>query len=346
MLKGVPGITFVYFDEHDVVRHRPGVGHHPRLRAPTRRSARRPGRRPPAPARDDEATAGAVLMPAAIDNRQHRVPVAVGRASRPDASPRALAAVGRAAGNVEVAVVDDARDPPPERAPIAASAAAPTCWPSPSRLPTPPASSSARSSSPRHGARGRPAAWACPLALELDLLVTHGILHLVGLRRPRPAWRPTCMHRRERDLLAPTAPARLWTGLLPRAVSGGALRASSEPASWRSIGRPNAGKSTLLNRLVGREAGDRVAAPPDDAQPHHRHPAPARRPGRSSWTPRACTPGGGKLGRVHAADRPSGRWRTWTSSASSSTPPSRSAPRRSGAEPRSRAYGGTPCSAA
>jgi rRNA maturation RNase YbeY len=53
-----------------------------------------------------------------------------------------------------------------------------------------------------------------PLALELDLLVTHGALHLVGYddRDPLEA---DLMHRRERDILA-AAPARLWTGLLHR----------------------------------------------------------------------------------------------------------------------------------
>jgi phosphate starvation-inducible protein PhoH len=54
----VPGITFAYFDEHDVVRHRlvsaiiRAYGAHEAERTPTRPPA-------PAPARDDEATAGA-----------------------------------------------------------------------------------------------------------------------------------------------------------------------------------------------------------------------------------------------------------------------------------------------
>ena len=53
-----------------------------------------------------------------------------------------------------------------------------------------------------------------PLALELDLLVTHGTLHLVGYddRDPLEA---DLMHRRERDILR-DAPARLWRGLLHR----------------------------------------------------------------------------------------------------------------------------------
>jgi hypothetical protein len=51
-----------------------------------------------------------------------------------------------------------------------------------------------------------------PLALELDLLVTHGTLHLVGYDDRDPV-EADLMHRRERDILA-GAPERLWTGLL------------------------------------------------------------------------------------------------------------------------------------
>ena len=54
------------------------------------------------------------------------------------------------------------------------------------------------------------------VALELDLLVIHGILHLVGWKdhRPREA---RFMHEREREILAGAghrAPSRLWSGLL------------------------------------------------------------------------------------------------------------------------------------
>ena len=56
-----------------------------------------------------------------------------------------------------------------------------------------------------------------PLSLELQLLVTHGILHLVGYddRDPLEAH---LMHRREREILSATLrklPTRLWKGLLP-----------------------------------------------------------------------------------------------------------------------------------
>jgi rRNA maturation RNase YbeY len=51
-----------------------------------------------------------------------------------------------------------------------------------------------------------------PLALELDLLVTHGTLHLVGYDDRDPV-EADLMHRREREILA-DAPPRLWRGLL------------------------------------------------------------------------------------------------------------------------------------
>ena len=56
-----------------------------------------------------------------------------------------------------------------------------------------------------------------PLSLELGLLVTHGILHLVGYddRDPLEA---RLMHEREREILSSGGtpiPGRLWTGLLP-----------------------------------------------------------------------------------------------------------------------------------
>jgi phosphate starvation-inducible PhoH-like protein len=55
ILKGVPGITFVYFDEHDVVRHRLVSAI---IRAYGAHEARRDGTPRPAGVRDDEASAG------------------------------------------------------------------------------------------------------------------------------------------------------------------------------------------------------------------------------------------------------------------------------------------------
>jgi phosphate starvation-inducible protein PhoH and related proteins len=61
ILRGVPGVEFVYFDEHDVVRHRlvsaiiRAYGEHEARTA----AARLPGELPGTGARDDEGTAGA-----------------------------------------------------------------------------------------------------------------------------------------------------------------------------------------------------------------------------------------------------------------------------------------------
>lgn len=55
-----------------------------------------------------------------------------------------------------------------------------------------------------------------PLDLELQLLVTHGILHLIGYDDRDPV-EARLMHGREREILASAyaqLPARLWEGLL------------------------------------------------------------------------------------------------------------------------------------
>ena len=94
-----------------------------------------------------------------------------------------------------------------------------------------------------------------PLALELDLLVTHGTLHLVGYddRDPLEA---DLMHRaRARH------PGRRPGAPVARAAPPVSKRGRARPAR-ASVGRAprrirvadraaNAGKSTLLNRLVG-----------------------------------------------------------------------------------------------
>ena len=62
-----------------------------------------------------------------------------------------------------------------------------------------------------------------PVALEVELLVVHGLLHLVGYDDAEPA-EARLMHEREREILtargrggrAPAVPDRLWTGLIHR----------------------------------------------------------------------------------------------------------------------------------
>jgi probable rRNA maturation factor len=148
-------------------------------------------------------------MPAAIDNRQHRVPIRASRLAR--AVARALSALGRPGGTVDVAIVEDAEIRRmntqyrgigrrtdvlafPLEAPDAAGQLLGQIVVS---------ADTARRQARRLG---------IPLALELDLLVTHGTLHLVGYDDRDPI-EADLMHRRERDILA-NAPERLWKGLL------------------------------------------------------------------------------------------------------------------------------------
>jgi len=148
-------------------------------------------------------------MPAAIEQRQRRVPVSSLRLAR--AVDRALAAVGRPAGVVEVTVVDDAqmralnadwRGIRRRTDVLAFPLEAPG---EPSRLVGQIVISA--DAAARQARRLR-----VPLAVELDLLVTHGTLHVVGWDDRDPV-EANLMHRRERQILG-DAPDRLWKGLL------------------------------------------------------------------------------------------------------------------------------------
>jgi probable rRNA maturation factor len=164
-------------------------------------------------------------MPAAVDNRQRLVPVDARRLARTAA--RALAAVGRPGGIVDVSVVDDTeirrlnaryrgigRRTDVLAFPLEAPAA-------PDQL-----LGQIVISAPT--ARRQARRLGMPLALELDLLVTHGTLHLVGYDDRDPV-EADLMHCRERDILR-DAPARLWAGLLPGASQ------RPRPASRQSRG--------------------------------------------------------------------------------------------------------------
>jgi probable rRNA maturation factor len=148
-------------------------------------------------------------MPAAIDNRQRRVPIAVPRLAR--AAARALAAVGRPGGTVDVAVVDDA-EIRRLNARYRGIGRRTDVLAFPLEAPDASGQLVGQIVVSADTARRQARRLHVPLAVELDLLVTHGTLHLVGYddRDPREA---DLMHRRERDILR-DAPARLWTGLL------------------------------------------------------------------------------------------------------------------------------------
>jgi probable rRNA maturation factor len=146
--------------------------------------------------------------------RQRRVPVSPARLAR--AADRELAALGRAGADVEVLVVDDAEMRRLNQA-----------WRGVRRrtdvlafpLETPQAAGRlvgqvviSAETAARQARRVRVA-----VSIELDLLVTHGILHLVGYDDRDPV-EAELMHQREREILTASrrrVPARLWTGLLP-----------------------------------------------------------------------------------------------------------------------------------
>ena len=151
-------------------------------------------------------------MPAAVSNLQRKVRISPGRIRR--TAEVALAALGRADRDVHVSVVDDpairrlnARYLRSRRTTdvLAFDLRAP----GPSRL-----MGEVIVCADRAGRQARRV--GVSVALELDLLIVHGILHLVGwddhgLREAR------LMHERERELLAEAgrrAPSRLWSGLL------------------------------------------------------------------------------------------------------------------------------------
>ncbi|PYN85829.1 MAG: rRNA maturation RNase YbeY [Candidatus Rokuibacteriota bacterium] len=158
-------------------------------------------------------------MSAAVTNRQARVRVSRARLAR--AVERALTALGRAAGDVDVLVVDDPAIKRLNRIHRGVDRrtdvlAFPLETPGPSPLVGQIVISA-------ETARRQARRLDIPLATELDLLVTHGVLHLVGYDDRDPV-EARLMHERERQILSTgrrQPPARLWHGLLdsPPSVS-------------------------------------------------------------------------------------------------------------------------------
>ena len=147
-------------------------------------------------------------MSVTVGNRQRLVPNPAPRVAR--AAARALAALGRAGEHVDVSLVDD-REIRGLNARYRGAARRTDVLAFPL-------------DSPLVGevivsvetAQRQARLVDVPLALELDLLVTHGVLHLVGYddRDPLEA---RLMHEREREILAAggvRVPHRLWAGLL------------------------------------------------------------------------------------------------------------------------------------
>ena len=152
-------------------------------------------------------------MAVAVANRQRRVAVRPARLVR--AARAALASVGRAGGDVEVLVLGDdairrlnaAWRGVRRRTDVLAF---------PLEVPDGPSPLVGQIVISADTARRQARRLRVPLPLELDLLVTHGVLHLVGYDDRDPV-EAELMHARERLILASgrrRVPPRLWTGLL------------------------------------------------------------------------------------------------------------------------------------
>jgi probable rRNA maturation factor len=150
-------------------------------------------------------------MPAAIVDRQRQVAVPTARLVR--AAQHALVALGRPEGSVDVAIVGDAE--------IRALNAAhrgirrrTDVLAFPLELPGAASGLLGQVVISADTAVRQARKVGVPLGLELELLTTHGVLHLAGYDDRDPV-EADLMHRRERELLGEAAPARLWKGLLP-----------------------------------------------------------------------------------------------------------------------------------
>lgn len=143
--------------------------------------------------------------------------VAIDRRRLARAADRALAAVGRPAGRVEVLVVDDA-----EVRRINAA------WRGvrrrtdviafPVEIPEAVGGLVGQIVISAETAARQARRLGVDVRSELDLLVTHGVLHLVGWDDRDPV-EAVLMHERERAILAGSGrrpPEGLWRGLLPR----------------------------------------------------------------------------------------------------------------------------------
>jgi probable rRNA maturation factor len=163
-------------------------------------------------------------MAVAVANRQRRVPVSPARLAR--AADRALAAVGRAGADVDLLVVDDRAIAGLNRLHRGVGHRTDVLA-FPLEAPGLPSSLVGQVVISAETARRQARRLDVPLAVELDLLVTHGVLHLVGYDDRDPV-EAGLMHEREREILSAgqrRLPARLWRGLLDvPAVEAGSER--------------------------------------------------------------------------------------------------------------------------
>lgn len=200
-------------------------------------------------------------MAVVVDQRQRRIPIVRSRLVR--AVDRALAALGRPAGVVEVAVVDDAeirrlnsrhrgigRRTDVLAFPLEMSQAGPLVG----QLVI------SADAAVRQARRLR-----VPLALELDLLATHGTLHLAGYDDRDPV-EADLMHRRERDILGNT-PARLWHGLLHDGNATRSRDASGRQPGSRSTTTLTADRPRPASKPSTVPSAERSRRPPRSGHP-------------------------------------------------------------------------------
>jgi probable rRNA maturation factor len=153
-------------------------------------------------------------MPVGITDRQDRVAIPVARLRR--AGQHALEALGRPAGEVDVAIVDD-REIRALNAAHRGIRRRTDVLAFPLELPGAASGLLGQIVISADAAARQARRLEVALALELELLTTHGVLHLAGYDDRDPV-EADLMHRRERALLLdlhPQVPPRLWRGLLP-----------------------------------------------------------------------------------------------------------------------------------
>lgn len=190
-------------------------------------------------------------MAVAVVNRQRRVAVSPARLAR--AADHALAAVGRDGADVDLLVVDDPAIARLNRLHRGVGRRTDVLA-FPLEAPGLPSSLVGQIVISAETARRQARRLDVPLAIELDLLVTHGVLHLVGYDDRDPA-EAELMHEREREILSARRrrpPARLWRGLLDTSPS---VRAPATAARGRIHRRGGSPRSRAVRR--GRRAHGR-----------------------------------------------------------------------------------------
>ena len=200
-------------------------------------------------------------MAVVIANRQRRVTVSTARLAR--TAGRALGALGRVAGDVDVLVVDDAAirrlngryRGVSRRTDVLAF---------PLEAPGTPSPLVGQIVISAETARRQARRLKVPLATELDLLVTHGVLHLVGYDDRDPV-EADLMHEREREILAagrPRPSARLWEGLLEPAASGAGSSVSGHPRTKPATPRMERAMRSRVASVSGHPRSKPASRPP------------------------------------------------------------------------------------